>query len=44
VPNTGCPIQSSASGTPWALILIAALGGAAIATVAAGFAVKKARA
>jgi hypothetical protein len=45
VPDTGgCPVKSSDSGTPWALILIAALGGAAIATVGAGFAVKKVRA
>jgi|CXWL01.1.fsa_nt_gi hypothetical protein len=43
VPNTGCAVPSSDSGTPWALILIAALGGAAIATVVAGFAVKKSR-
>jgi hypothetical protein len=44
VPNTGCPVESSGSGTPWTLILIAALGGAAIATAGAGFAVKKIRA
>jgi hypothetical protein len=44
VPNTGgCAMKSSDSGTPWALIILAALGGAAIATVAAGFAVKKIR-
>jgi len=42
VPNTGCPVESN-SGTPWMLILIAAIGGAAIATVASGFAVKKYR-
>lgn len=44
VPNTGCPVESSDSGAPWALILIAALGGAAIAAAGTGFAVKKIRA
>jgi hypothetical protein len=43
VPNTGCPVESSSSGASWMLILIAALAGAAIATVASGFAVKKYR-
>jgi hypothetical protein len=45
VPNTGCAASGSdGGGAPWALILIAALGGAAVAAVAAGIAVKKARA
>jgi hypothetical protein len=42
VPNTGCPVESNSS-TPWMLIVIAVIAGAAIATVASGFAVKKYR-
>jgi hypothetical protein len=41
VPNTGCPAGDSS--TPWALVAVATLGGAAVATVGAGFAVKKLR-
>jgi hypothetical protein len=43
VPNTGCPVESTSGGTSWMLIIIAAIAGAAIATIASGFAIKKYR-